>query len=111
MSSIYNTLVEFDQLQQCEGFDWEQGNIDKNWLTHHVTASECEQIFFNKPLIVADDEVHSLKESRFYALGKTDHSRELFVVLTTRGKLIRVISARNMSRKERQRYRDEEEGA
>lgn len=108
ISNIYNALVEFDQLHQCEGFDWDQGNIDKNWISHQVTATECEQVFFNKPLIVADDETHSVSEPRFYALGKTDHSRELFVVFTTRGKLIRIISARGMSRKERQRYRNEE---
>ena len=85
---------------QWKGFDWDDGNLFKNWEKHRVAGSECEQIFFNRPL-VADDETHSSKEPRFYALGVTDAGRHLFVVFTVRDKLIRVISARDMNRQER----------
>ena len=66
--------------------------------------AECEEVFFNRPLVIADDEKHSAAEERLYALGQTDAARLLFVVFTMRGRLIRVISARNMSRNERKVY-------
>jgi uncharacterized DUF497 family protein len=71
---------------------------------HGVSAPECEQIFFNKPLITGSDEKHSQQEARFYALGQADAGRLLFVVFAIRDDLIRVISARDMSRKERKVY-------
>ena len=61
---------------------------------------ECEQAFFNVPLIVADDLVHSTVEPRYYVLGQTDAERRLFIVFTIRKRRIRVISARDMSPKE-----------
>ena len=91
-------------LSQCIGFEWDKGNIDKNWLKHNVSSTECEQIFFNQPLLVQDDIKHSATEKRFYALGQTDVQRTLFIVFTIRRNLIRVISARDMSRKEREVY-------
>ncbi len=95
------------RLHDCLGFEWDKGNIDKNWIKHKVSSSECEQIFFNRPLLIQDDILHSESEERFYALGKTDTNRFLFVVLTTRNNLIRVISARDMSRKERRMYNND----
>ncbi len=89
-------------LSQCEGFDWDDGNISKNWQKHRVSPAECEQIFFNRPLVIQDDIKHSLEENRFYALGRTDMKRTLFIAFTVRIKRIRVISARDMSRRERE---------
>lgn len=91
-------------INECKGFDWDEGNILKNWEKHGVSASECEQTFFNFPLIASPDEKHSIKETRFYALGHTDARRYLFIVFTIRKDLIRVISARDMNRKERRIY-------
>ena len=93
-----------DDVARCTGFDWDEGNLLKNWEKHRVSASECEQIFFNRPLIVAPDEKHSGPEARFYALGHTDAGRRLFVVFTVRRTLIRVISARDMNPRERKEY-------
>ena len=87
---------------KCTGFDWNAGNLEKNRLKHGVSPFECEQIFFNQPLIVAPDEKHSQKEIRFYALGQTDTARLLFLVFTVRKNLIRIISARDMSRAEKE---------
>ena len=95
-----------DPIHQCEGFDWDDGNKDKNWESHQVTSSECEEVFFNQPLIVGGDEGHSVRETRYYALGQTFAGRQLFVVFTIRKNLIRVISARDMSRKERKIYQE-----
>jgi uncharacterized DUF497 family protein len=96
-----------DILTECTGFQWDKGNSGKNWERHQVTDAECEQIFFNKPLIVADDPKHSQTEQRWYALGRTDLNRLLFVVFTIRNNLIRIISARDMNRKERKIYHEQ----
>lgn len=93
-----------DVLSRCTGFEWDEHNAGKNWRKHHVTPSECEQVFFNRPLVVADDEKHSGEENRFYALGRTDAGRLLFLVFTIRQGNIRVISARDMNRNERKVY-------
>ena len=94
-----------DFLLECTGFDWDEGNRDKNWASHQVVFSECEEIFFNQPLVVADDLQHSELENRHYALGQTNAGRLIFLAFTIRKKQIRVISARDMSRKERKVYR------
>ena len=96
--------MSLEILKECSGFQWDDGNSDKNWISHQVTKSECEQIFFNQPLFVEDDEKHSKTEIRYYALGKTDDERKLFIVFTIRENLIRIISARDMSKKEREIY-------
>jgi len=98
-------LPDFDPVT---GFDWDQGNRDKNWIRHQVSNGECEEVFFNQPLLVAPDEGHSQHEVRFYALGQTNAGRRLFVVFTVRGSLLRIISARDMSKKERRIYDGEE---
>lgn len=105
MSDIYMQIMDPDDLLSiCTGFEWDQGNLLKNWEGHVVTGSECEQIFLNQPLIFAPDIKHSEKEDRYYALGKTDRGRLLFVVFMIRKDLVRIISARDMSRKERKVY-------
>ncbi len=88
----------------CIGFEWDAGNLEKNWNKHKVSAIECEQIFFNQPLLIYNDDEHSNIENRRFALGQTDKKRLLFVAFTIRKNLIRIISARNMSRKERKFY-------
>lgn len=98
-----------DPLENCTGFDWDDANIHKNWERHAVTPEEAEDIFFHTPLVVRSDVRHSKKEKRYYALGETGARRRLFVVLTVRRNLIRVISARDMNRNERERYEKHEE--
>jgi hypothetical protein len=92
------------KLQACTGFDWDGGNLLKNWEKHGVSAAECEQVFFNRPLLAQPDMRHSDSEIRFYVLGQSDSGRRLFLVFTVREDRIRVISARDMSRTERRSY-------
>jgi len=96
-----------DILSRIGGFDWDKGNIERNRRRHKVSFVECEELFFNRPLVVAEDEIHSNAESRYYALGTTNGGRYLFIVFTVRTNKIRVISARDMSRRERRIYREE----
>ncbi len=96
--------MESVSLPEFKGFDWDEGNVEKNRESHKVSPQEAEQVFFNRPLIVADDVKHSETERRYFVLGQTDDNRALFVAFTVRGDLIRVISARDMSRRERKVY-------
>ena len=88
------------------GFDWDEGNARKSAEKHSVSQGEAEQVFFNEPLLLLPDQKHSDTEQRFHALGKTQDGRLLHVTFTLRdgGKLIRVISARDMHREERMFY-------
>ncbi len=88
------------------GFDWDAGNERKSADRHGVSQAEAEQAFFNQPLLVLRDDLHSHAEVRFHALGRTDGSRRLHITFTLRrnNTLIRVISARDMSSKERIAY-------
>ncbi len=91
-----------------EGFDWDAGNSNKNLLRHNVQNWECEQIFFNRPLLILEDKEHSSGERRWAAFGRTDANRLLAVIFTGRGKLLRIISARDLNRRERRFYEEYE---
>lgn len=86
------------------GFDWDDGNLTKNWTAHRVLPSECEEVFFNRPVLLLNDHSHSTAEPRHAVLGQTIAERLLTVVFTVRRGEVRVISARPMSRKERTLY-------
>ena len=92
-------------LSKVNGFNWDDGNARKN-EKHGVSMAEAEQVFFNAPLLLLEDAAHSQQEPRLHVLGKTDDGRTLHITLTLRqsGELIRVISARDMHRKERTIY-------
>ncbi|MCJ7666651.1 MAG: BrnT family toxin [Actinobacteria bacterium] len=98
----------YKKLGKCTGFQWDKGNIEKNWLKHGVSSSECEQVFFNLPLVSYEDIKHSEEENRYYTLGKTDTNRFLFIVFAVREDQVRIISARDMNKKERQVYKNYE---
>jgi len=96
-------MIDFDKII---GFDWDAGNSRKSVDKHGVSMAEAEQVFFNAPLLMLEDATHSRQEARIHALGKTDEGRALHITFTLRnaGALIRVISARDMHRKERVIY-------
>lgn len=94
-------------LSDIEGFEWDKGNIDKNRFRHNVDTSECEEVFFNKPQIIAYDEAHSQREERYSILGKTTKGRKLNIIFTLRNNKIRAISARDQNKKERKLYEEE----
>jgi uncharacterized protein len=93
-----------EELASCTGFEWDEGNADKNCNLHQVSCGEAEDAFFNRPFIVAPDVGHSTTEARYAALGITSAGRKLTVIFTVRKTLIRVISVRDMSRQERRVY-------
>lgn len=90
------------RLPAIDGFQWDEGNSSKNWTRHTVSQTEAEQVFLNRPLVVAAAPFEG--EARQFAFGHTDAGRLLTVVFTVRGALLRVISVRPMSRRERRGY-------
>ena len=92
--------------ERISGFDWDAGNARKSVDKHEVSQAEAEQVFFNEPLLTVPDTKHSTAEQRIHALGRTDDGRLLHITFTLRDNetKIRLISARNMSRKERGYY-------
>ncbi len=99
----YTLMIDWKQIS---GFEWDTGNARKSNERHNVTQGEAEEVFFNQPLLILVDTKHSQKEIRFHTLGKTDNNRLLHITFTLRSTntLIRVISARDMHRKERTCY-------
>lgn len=85
-------------------FEWDKGNIDKNYLEHHVTNKEAEQIFKNSQNFIFASKKHSVIEKRYMIWGITNEKRKLTIFFTVRNNKIRVISARNMHKKERREY-------
>lgn len=96
-----------DALDGVLGFQWDEGNSDKNLIAHNVENWECEQVFLNEPLLVLDHPRHSRAEKRWAAFGSSDAGRLLVVVFTIRNRLVRVISARDMNKKESAFHEDE----
>ena len=89
-------------------FEWDDGNKDKNWLSHGVSTTEAEEAFFDAKKKLANDVLHSAdQEGRYILLGKTILGRLLFIVFTIREENVRVISARDLNRRERALYEEE----
>jgi len=93
-------------LNEITGFEWDSGNQRKSLDKHGVNQSEAEQVFFNVPILLLNDKKHSEKEPRFHALGKSDTGRLLHITFTIRANKLRVISARDMHRKEKKVYEE-----
>jgi len=91
------------------GFDWDDGNSRKSLDKHAVSQSEAERVFLDDRILISDDIAHSATEPRFQALGQTIDGRRLHISFTLRRSetLIRIISARDMNRKERARYENQ----
>ena len=94
---------------EWEGFDWDDGNIGKNWARHRVTDGEIEEVFFNSPIALGGDTGHSQAEPRWFALGQTNRGRRRFVAFAVRRPLVRPISARDMNARERRIYENTKE--
>ena len=85
-------------------FEWNQGNKSKNWARHKVADEECEEVFFDTYKKILKDRLHSGKEARHILIGQTKKQRVLFLVFTIRSHGIRVISARDLNKKEKHLY-------
>lgn len=85
-------------------FEWDIGNSGKNLKSHGIFDQEAEESFSDDRKIQATDVTHSTKEKRYVLIGKTKKRRLLYIAYTMRNKRIRIISARDINRKERKFY-------
>ena len=85
-------------------FEWDEGNIDKNYKKHGVTPNETEEVFLDEQVIIVADIDHSQHEKRDIAIGQTLTKKMLCIVFTSRKEKIRIISARSANKKERRIY-------
>jgi len=104
-------MGELDNTLSAAEFEWDRGNIDKNWERHHVAYVECEEVLLGGQFIITKDTAHSMEEDRYRVLGKTDEGRILFLAFTLRGGKIRVNTARDAHKKERKAYEEAEKSA
>ena len=88
-------------------FEWDKGNIDKNYQKHWITPNEAEEVFLDDNAITLDDESHSVSEKRLNVIGKTMRKTVLFVAFTLRSKRIRIISARIANKKVKARAKNQ----
>ena len=87
-------------------FEWDEGNREK-LKKHVVETKESEEAFFDTKKVMYKDVLHSTKEERFILLGKTKLKRLLYIVFTYRKQNVRIISARNINKKEVHLYEKE----
>jgi hypothetical protein len=85
-------------------FEWDNGNQDKSWQKHQVSIVEAEEAFFDQNKKLYPDPIHSGKESRKILIGKTQKNRVLFIVFTIRKEKVRIISARDLNKREKGLY-------
>lgn len=96
-------IMAVSKLRNVVGFEWDEANIE-HIAQHNVIPSEAEEVFFDTNNVLNEDTKHSIAENRFIIIGKTKKKRLLYQVFTKRGKKIRVISARDINKKEVQLY-------
>ena len=96
--------IEFN-ISETSGFEWDEANLD-HIEKHDVHYLECEEIFANKPIRIREDKVHSHVEKRFQGLGLSNDGRQLFISFTVRKSKIRIVTARDQSKKERKEFRE-----
>lgn len=87
-------------------FEWDKGNIDKNLRKHNISDKEAEQVFNDESNFIFEDEKHSGKEMRYGLFGQSGKRRKISIVFTVRHDKVRIITARDMSKRERRSYEE-----
>ena len=87
-------------------FDWDENKNRINLEKHGITFEEASTVFFDDRAIIFDDPEHSIDEDRFLLLGMSETAKVCIVCHCYResNTVIRIISARQATRKEEQRY-------
>ncbi len=102
----YIDVEDKHNFTNINGFDWDDGNINKNWRSHLITNKEAEEVFVNLPKVLLVDKKHLIVEERLIILGRTNKGRRLTIAFTIRNNKFRIISARDMNKKERRKYEE-----
>jgi len=87
-------------------FEWDEAKSQENQRKHGVSFAEAQTVFFDENAVEFYDDKHSEWENRFLLLGLSTKLRVLLVChcLRERGMVVRIISARKATKKERGIY-------
>ncbi len=87
-------------------FDWDEEKAARNFIKHDVSFHEAATVFGDPLSDTFDDPDHSADERRFLIIGTSPQGRMLIVSHTDDGKTVRIISAREPTRVERESYEE-----
>ncbi len=90
-------------------FEWDDKKAQQNLAAHGVTFEDATAVFDDPFYIIYADPDHSMEEERFIVIGESESHRYLFVSYTERGERTRIISARELTAKERKSYEGKKE--
>ena len=87
-------------------FDWDENKNRINLQKHGISFEEASTVFFDDRALLFDDPEHSIEEDRFLLLGMSETAKVCIVCHCYRESdtVIRIISARQATRKEEERY-------
>jgi hypothetical protein len=85
-------------------FEWDDNKARLNLKNHAVSFDEAQTAFIDQLACIFADEAHSINEEREIIIGHSLYNRLLLVCFTERGNAIRIISARKVTKKEREDY-------
>lgn len=88
-------------------FEWDIAKAAANLKKHKVSFAEAATVLGDSYSITVPDPDHSVGEDRYITVGMSDRGRLLIVAHTDRGRLMRIISARELTKNERRTYEDE----
>jgi len=93
-----------NDFEKVDGFDWDEGNIDKNLKKQGIDCREAEEIFLDVNSIHLEDNKHSIREVRCARIGKSFSGQILIAIFTIRKNKIRIVSVRCVNKKEKKLY-------
>ena len=88
-------------------FEWDPKKAAKNLREHRVSFNEAATVFGDPLGTTVPDPDRSLAEDRYIIVGMSNRRRLVMVAHTERGERIRIISARELTRAEREAYEEE----
>ena len=88
-------------------FEWDPRKAAKNLRKHRVSFNEAATVFGDPLSTTVPDPDHSMAENRYIIIGVSNRRRVVMVAYTERGERIRIISARELTRAEREAYEEE----
>nr|WP_242053684.1 BrnT family toxin [Nostoc sp. FACHB-888] len=87
-------------------FEWDENKAAINLLKHQVSFEEAKTVFDDPLYVDLYDPDHSDDEERYLIIGESNRGRLLIMLYTERGNSIRLISAREVTRSEREAYKE-----
>lgn len=89
-------------------FAWDPTKAKSNLRKHRVSFEEAASAFSDVLAAVYEDPDHSVREKRYLMIGTSEQGRLLHIAYADQGKQIRIITARKVTKRERELYEKED---